>query len=528
MTSVAYEARFCVGKYGPGTYDLSALESGSLERVPSGAPGSLIMRRLRDLHMVKILVGLGVMLVLVGGGGVELAYGQNGVADTDQLLSLKQCIDIALEYNPSLLIAAERLNIAGKDVSDAYGAFLPDISLNRNWSKSDRTDFGVQTFRPSIVDSIQLRDNFTDDLVTWYSQVNLPAGVEDQTTNSKYKDWNGRASLNLFSGFSKFSALSSAKHGRAAAEATLGYNRELVVQDVITAYYNLLRYEELEKVAIEAKDQAAKELARTETYFRLGSAAKSDVLQQKVRLENTKLDYVVAHNNVAKAFADLAFVMNRPLAEEFAIDDSALATDFSVEGVDALYDEALAHRLDLHSSEEQLAARRKDVTSASSNLWPQINLNGSYTRYNNESPFKFGAQESESISYGYSVSWNIFDRMRTINSRSRAKANARIAEYEFEQARQNAQVEIRQLHNSLVEARERANVSRETIEQSREELRLARERFRVGAGTTLDVITAQVNLANSRAQEVQAKCDFLIAQAQLNRAVGRPVWAGRS
>ena len=111
--------------------------------------------------------------------------------------------------------------------------------------------------------------------------------------------------------------------------------------------------------------------------------------------------------------------------------------------------------------------------------------------------------------------------MQTINGRSKAKANVRIAEYELEQARLNAQVEIRQLHNGLVEARERANVSRETIEQSNEELRLAQERFRVGAGTALDVIMAQVNLANSRAQEVQAVCDFLIAKAQLDRAVGR-------
>ncbi len=449
-----------------------------------------------------------------------------GTADkgdvTDQVFSLRQCIDIALEYNPSLLIASERLNIAGKDVSDAVGAFLPDLSLGRNMSKSDRTDFDVQTFAPTIVDSIQIHDNFTDDFITWYSQANLPDGVHDQTVHTKYKDWSGRASLNVFSGFSKFSALSSAKHGRASAKATLGYNRELVVQDVITAYYNLLRYEKLEEVALEARDQASKELERTQTYFRLGSAAKSDVLQQRVRLENTKLDVVVAHNNVAKAFADLAFVMNQPLAEEFAIDSSALATDFQVEPVDALYDEALANRLDLRSSEEQLAASRKDVTTASGNLWPQVNLSGSYTKYNNESPYKLGAQVSKSVSYGASITWNIFDRMRTINGRSRAKANVRIAEYQLEQARQNAQVEIRQLHNSLVEARERANVSTETIKQSQEELRLARERFRVGAGTALDVIVAQANLASSKGQEVQAKCDFLIAKAQLNRAVGRP------
>ncbi len=52
-------------------------------------------------------------------------------------------------------------------------------------------------------------------------------------------------------------------------------------------------------------------------------------------------------------------------------------------------------------------------------------------------------------------------------------------------------------------------------------MRLATERFRVGAGTALDIIVAQTNLANSRGQEVQAMCDFLIGEAKLDRAVGR-------
>ena len=44
----------------------------------------------------------------------------------------------------------------------------------------------------------------------------------------------------------------------------------------------------------------------------------------------------------------------------------------------------------------------------------------------------------------------------------------------------------------------------------------------MGAGTTLDIITAQVNLANSKATEVQAMCDFLIGQAKLDRGRGPP------
>jgi outer membrane protein len=296
-----------------------------------------------------------------------------------------------------------------------------------------------------------------------------------------------------------------------------------VVEDVTAAYFNLLRYQRLHEVALETQDQTQLELERAETYFRLGSAAKSDVLQQRVQLENTKLDVVIADNTVKKAFADLAYLMNHPLADEsrFIIDASILDTEYDVPGVEALYTEALAHRLDLVSSEHTLEARKKDVTTSTAAAWPSVDVFASLDAYENDSPYRFGSQESNSTTFGWTASWNFFDKLQTWTSRSQAKAQARIAEYQLQQAKLNVQVEIRQLHNSMVEAKERAHVSQETIIQSEEELRLASERFRVGAGTTLDVIVAQANLANSRANEVGAMCDFLIAQTMMYRAVGR-------
>lgn len=439
------------------------------------------------------------------------------------ILSLDDCVRLALNDSPTLMISKERQFIAAKSVDKAWGAFLPDLTLGTNYQKSERIDFDVEQSSPGIV---QLPVFDVNDPANEIGFAAFPASIPngtfaDQTVNTTYRDITARANLNVFSGFSKFSTLSSAKYDMKAAAATVGYTREVVAENVIAAYFNLLRYQRLAEVARETRDQAAKELERTETYFRLGSVAKSDVLQQRVRLENTKLDLVVADNTVNKAFTDLAYNMNRPLASGFDADKSVLNTDFVVEDVTALYAEALAARKDLISSEHSLAARNKDVVSASSNLLPRVDLFANFNRYNNQSPFIFGSQKSGSTTYGYSVSWNIFDRMQTIAGRSQAKANARIAAYQLEQAKMNVQVEIRQLHNILVEARERAHVSEETIVQSEEELRLAQERFRVGAGTTLDVIVAQVNLANSRAQEVQAICDFLIAESQMERAVGR-------
>ncbi len=455
-------------------------------------------------------------LALACVGGARPAAAQEAGAGVP-VLSLDECIRQALSGSPTLLISQEQREIAAQNVRGAKGAFLPNLSLSYNWQKSERTDFDVAQTEPG---TFQIPTTDPNIFTIFPTQV-ANGEIADESVSATYKSLGGRATLNLFDGFSKYGSLRSARHSLEAADATVGYTRERVVEDVVAAYYNLVRYEKLAEVAREARDRAARELERTETYFKLGSAAKSDVLQQRVALENTKLDVVVAENSIKKGQADLAYAMNRPLQGQFAVDASVLETDFAVSEVGELYGEALRNRLDLQGSERTLEARRQDVKAARGSLFPSLDVYGNYGRDNNESPYKFGAQVSEATSYGYSVSWNIFDRLQTYSGISRAKASARIAEYQLEQARLNVQVEIRQLHNALVEARERASVSRETIVQSEEGLRLAQERFRVGAGTALDVIVAQVNLTSARAQEVQAKCDFLIARASLDRALGR-------
>lgn len=435
------------------------------------------------------------------------------------VLTLGECLAIALDGSAFMAVSAENAEVARAAKRQAWGAFLPDLSFSRTYNKSERTDFDVQQ---TGVASYSIATDNGDDSITLMQQVLLDEYM-DSKTKSTYQDYALRSNWNVFSGFSKFSGLKSAGNDLAAAEQDQAYSRQLVIQNVVVAYMTLIRNERLLEVAVDSEDLAARELEKSETYHRIGSAAKSEVLQAKVRLEQTRLDVINARNAAEQSFAELAHAMNRPLAERFDVDRSLLDTDFAVGELGALFDEAMLNRADLLSREHQVEARAGDVTSATANLWPRLDLFVNYTRYENESPFRFGAQKSDNLAYGYQLNWNVFDRYQTLAGRSQAKARERIAEYNLDQARLDVQLEVRQIYNLMMEARERVSLTRETIISAEEELRLAQERFRVGAGTMLDRITAQVNLASARADEVRAVSDFLVASLQLDRAVGRPL-----
>ena len=95
---------------------------------------------------------------------------------------------------------------------------------------------------------------------------------------------------------------------------------------------------------------------------------------------------------------------------------------------------------------------------------------------------------------------------------SSAKANRRIAEYNRQQVELDAVREIRGYLNQLREARERLAVASENVLRAEEDLRLAIEKFRVGAGTILDRITAESDLTTTRSEVVTAVVDYLVAQ----------------
>lgn len=435
------------------------------------------------------------------------------------VLTLEDCVRIALDSSASLRIRDLEQDIAEQNVKAAWGALLPDLTVSASWSKSKRTDFDLEEPVYDVFERPYL-DTAGDTLYLPEQRV-VDVVINDVGITSTSKDISGTANLTLFDGLANINRIGSARASREAAALNRDWSRELVIQNVATAYYDLLRYVKLREVAVETRDQAQAELERTETYFRLGSAAKSEVLQQRVRLEQTRYDLVVADNMVEKAAADLAYAMNQPLAEQVSVDTSPLFTEMALEDVDILYAEALEQRLDLASSRLGVEASSRDARAASGALLPRVDAFGRFSRSNNESPYRFGSQTSESWVFGAQASWDIFNRYQNWTNRSKARAQARIAEYQMQQAELDAQLEVRQFHNAMRNAMEKHRVSEETIVQAEEELRLAKERFRVGAGTQLDRITAEVNLASARADEVQAVCDYLIARVQLYRAVGR-------
>jgi outer membrane protein len=413
--------------------------------------------------------------------------------------SLDQCIEIAQKSNPDIAIAGESYRKAEGNLLMNYGDLLPGFSMDFS--------MGHRYYGPSSVQ---------------FDASGRP--VQDQGFDYENYGFNLSSNIELFNGGGNISRVRSAMFNRDAAREALGYRRDVIAASVIRAYYDFVRAKMLLRVQNESTESARKNLERTEALLQVGSATRADVLKAKVRHSNTRLALIQAKNGVELAKQDLSALLKMQGDREIDV-DTTMTIEFVDIDAEAEIGRAMPSRSDLKSLEHTIKSARSGVWAAQSGWFPTLGASFSYgwnDRKMAEDLNFFKNEYSWGIA-GY-LSFNIFDRFQTSSRVRIAKADARIAEYNLEKAKLDAANQIRTLALTITQARERISVASETVEQANEDLRLAEERYRVGAGTMLETIDAQVALTQAKADVIQAKCDFLIATADLAVATGKQIY----
>ncbi|MFQ5599454.1 MAG: TolC family protein [Candidatus Krumholzibacteriia bacterium] len=457
------------------------------------------------------LVGLALVAVQTGAAGAQEP------THVPRFLRLSDAIGIAMEGSTQLGIRQAQLDASRTARLNAIFSLGPDIQVSAFDSRQTRTDLDLLRSSGGVSDQIRtVNDNF----IPVFIDTSFVAA--DVSEESGFRQVSVQSSVRFFDGLANYYRIAAAHNDVRANELDLQYAATTVQTSVIEAYYDLLRAKLLLTVAAEAEAVSREQLERTQALYELGSAARSDVLKSQVQLGQTRLELVQARNRERQARNGLIYAMNLKSATPFAIDTTVV--DIPEEQIDfgAEVRYALDHRLDLMALREAERGQGKRVVEARGALFPTLDFRYSFAFSDQESQFRFGAAQTRTRSWTLSSSWGVFDRYLTYSNISQAKANRRIAEYNLKQAELDAIREIRDFVNQLQEARERFVVSSENVERSEEDLRLAQEKFRVGAGTILDTITAESDLTATKAAEVEASVDYLIARAKLSRATGRP------
>lgn len=253
--------------------------------------------------------------------------------------------------------------------------------------------------------------------------------------------------------------------------------------EVEEAYYSVLRAQNLIAVLEEALRVSRRQLEIAEERFARGTGTQAELLGAASQVAQNEANLAQAQGGYEIALLNFRRVLGVDFAEPIA----PLASEFAFEPYEvSLQDDiafALERRIEILQALLGVEAAQKQVELYENDYTPELAL-------------------------------------------ELAKVALAKAHNGLEQLRRGIQLEIRQAHLSLQDAARRIPALAKSVAEAEENLRVAQSMYEVDMAPFVQVMGAQVALANARTEYVHAIYDYNLARARYERAVARPLEGG--
>ncbi len=466
-----------------------------------------------------LMIGLAV-LALPGVVGAQSAEGP--------AFSLREAIGYALENNRDLRDAQLGLATAGQQVREAWGSLYPSVDATVSYQRNVKVQ---EAFLPRII---------FDPTASPNELVPVRFGADN----------NWSAFLNVTQPIFDAGALVGV--GTAGRFQTL--QREVVrgqaqriSSRVRRAYYHALLAHEEVRVTQESVRRTEQTLDETRGLNRAGLASDYDVLRLDVRLANLKPNLRRASNAAAAAERDLSVELGleeaRPVKVAGRLHELQLASADANEGanlellrlvgfggaLDASYEmlREVAARMRSDLRQAQLSRQLEDarVKFETTSLFPRLSAFFNYGIIAQEdgglNPFGANSnQRTTSAAVGLQLEVPIFSGFQRLARVQQRKLARRQAEVQLDLLEQQIGNQIRTALDALQETRLRADAAREAVGEARRGFEIVTSQYLAGISSPLEVTEGEVLLRESEFNYAQAVYDYLIAQADLDDAVG--------
>jgi outer membrane protein TolC len=290
------------------------------------------------------------------------------------------------------------------------------------------------------------------------------------------------------------------------------------------AYLDVLMAEEQERLLRQSIVRAEETLAQVRSLAAKGMATETDTLRAFVGVENQRPMLTKIANGIRAARAGLAVVLGLEGASRIVLTDSlSLALQpASTLALESALREALAARSDM----KQLALRKDlaeaDIASSVAGHLPSLAVFGQYQIISQSDNFDFAKQQFPNSSFaGFQLSVPIFSGFRTDAKIQQATLGKLQAEKQWEYAQNLVGTEVRVMVSSVEEARDRIAAQERTIQAAERSYKAVRSRYAQGLMRQIEVSDADFALTQAKSNYFQAVYDYLVASADLAKALGK-------
>jgi outer membrane protein len=333
----------------------------------------------------------------------------------------------------------------------------------------------------------------------------------------------GRASANyeIFS-LRKFAEVSRSKADLASAEAGELEQRFRAALETESSYYDVLVNQELTRVTQERVTRARQGLAVARARVTSGAAVQTDSLQLVLELIRAQVEGLRQRKALRTAQLELGRRIGASAPVDAVPADTAAPPPLPVSLAEAV-------RIGLDQGPQYRAARANEssadaaLRSERGDYLPVLSVGGLHQRYDTQ--LFPGASNITSVSF--SLSFPLWDNGQREIEVSRARVNRDVARAIREDLEREVRRDVSSAYDTYETATAAVELARVAVTVAQQSYRMQELRYRSGASTILDLLDAQVSLAEAEAGMVQARYQTRLALAQLEAILGRRLFSNK-
>ena len=447
------------------------------------------------MNRLKRLTGKKMLLTAMALCAFGFAKAQTEQTTQNTLtLTLDKALEIALDENPTIKVAAEEIALKKVASKDAWQSLLPEASLNGS------LDHTIKAAEMKLNDmSFKMGQDGTNTANAGLS-INLP----------------------LFAP-AVYRAMSMTKTDiELAVEKSRASELDLINQ-VTKAYYQLMLAQDSYEVLQGSYKLAEDNFNVVNAKYQQGAVSEFDKISAEVQMRSIKPNVISAVNAVTLAKLQLKVLMGITADVDIKTDDN-LTNYESMLFANQLKEEdmSLENNTTMKQFELNMKLLEKNVKSLKTNFMPTLSMSFSYqyqSLYNpNINFFDYTWSNSSSLMFNLSIPLYRASNFTKVKS---ARIQMRQLDWNRIDTERKLNMQVVSYRNNMTASSEQVVSNKENVMQAEKAVQIAGKRYEVGKGTVLELNSSQVSLTQAQLTYNQSIYDYLVAKADLDQVLGK-------
>ena len=447
------------------------------------------------MNRLKRLTGKKMLLTAMALCAFGFAKAQTEqTAQNTLTLTLDKALEIALDENPTIKVAAEEIALKKVASKEAWQSLLPEASLNGS------LDHTIKAAEMKLNDmSFKMGQDGTNTANAGLS-INLP----------------------LFAP-AVYRAMSMTKTDiELAVEKSRASELDLINQ-VTKAYYQLMLAQDSYEVLQGSYKLAEDNFNVVNAKYQQGAVSEFDKISAEVQMRSIKPNVISAANAVTLAKLQLKVLMGITADVDIKTDDN-LTNYESMLFANQLKEEdmSLDNNMTMKQFELNMKLLEKNVKSLRTNFIPTLSMSFSYqyqSLYNpNINFFDYTWSNSSSLMFNLSIPLYRASNFTKVKS---ARIQMRQLDWNRIDTERKLNMQVVSYRNNMTASSEQVVSNKENVMQAEKAVQIAGKRYEVGKGTVLELNSSQVSLTQAQLTYNQSIYDYLTAKADLDQVLGK-------